>query len=135
MKSRISFTKKQSIPRLELLAANILANFFVCLYNNLKNVYNFDEICCWVDSSVKFTWINNFLYIYKQYVQSRLINIRNLVKPETWKWIPSKQNSSDIITWWIKVKDFISSKLCFNGLDFLTLHANLWPKLNTGDHL
>ena len=83
VKSRVSPIKKQSIPRLELLAANLLANLFVCVYDNLKNVYSFDEIYCWVDSSVVFAWINNVSKVYKLYVQSRLISIRNLVKPET----------------------------------------------------
>ena len=55
------------------------------------------------------------------------------MKPETWKLIPSKQNPSDIISRGIKVKEFIRSKLWFNGPDFLTLPANLWPKLNIGD--
>ena len=109
-KSRVSPIKKQSIPRLELLAANLLVNLFVCVYDNLKNVYSFDEIYCWVDSSVVFAWINNVSKVYKQYVQSRLTNIRNLVKPETWKLISSKQNPSDI-TRGIKVQDFICSKL------------------------
>ena len=89
-KSGVSPIKKQSIPRLELLAANLVANLFVCVYDNLKNVYSFDEIYCWVDSSVVFAWINNVSTVYKQYLQYRLSNVRNLVKPETWKLIPSK---------------------------------------------
>ena len=40
-KSRVSLIKTQSIPRLELLAANLLVNVFVCVYGNLKNVYSF----------------------------------------------------------------------------------------------
>ena len=92
----------------------------------MKNVYSFEEIYCWVDSSVVFAWINNVSTVYKQYFQYRLSNVRNLVKPETWKLIPSKQNPSDIISRGIKVKDFIGSKLWFNGPNFLTLPANLF---------
>ena len=55
------------------------------------------------------------------------------MKPETWKLIPFKQNPSDVISWWIKVNYFISSKLWLNGPDSLTLPANLWPKLNSAD--
>ena len=98
-----------------------------------ENVYSFDEIDCWVDSSVVFVWINDISKVYKQYFQSCLINIRNLLKPETWKLIPFKPNHSNVISWWIKVKYFISSKLWLNGPDSLTLPANLWPKLNSAD--
>ena len=38
-KSRVSPIKKQSIPRLELLPANLLANLFVCVYDYLKKMY------------------------------------------------------------------------------------------------
>ena len=84
-----------------------MPNLFVCAYDNLKNVYSFDEIYYWVDSRVVFAWINNVSKVYKQYVQCHLINIRNFVKPGTWKLIPSKQNPSNIISRGIKVKDFI----------------------------
>ena len=36
-KSRVSPIKKQSIPLLELLAPKLLANLFLCVYDNLKN--------------------------------------------------------------------------------------------------
>ena len=84
-----------------------MPNLFVCAYDNLKNVYSFDEIYCWVNSSLVFAWINNVSNVYKQYVQCHLINIRNFLKPGTWKLIPSKQNPSNIISRGIKVKDFI----------------------------
>ena len=45
-KSRVSPIKRQLIPRLELLAANLSPNLFACVYDNLKNVYSFDEIYC-----------------------------------------------------------------------------------------
>ena len=35
-KSRVSLVKTQSIPQLELLAANLLVNVFVCVYGNSK---------------------------------------------------------------------------------------------------
>ena len=81
--SRVIPIKMQLIARLELLAVNLLANLFVCVYGNLKSAYSFDEIYCWVDSSVVFACISNVSKVYKQYFQSRLINIRNLSKPET----------------------------------------------------
>ena len=77
-----------------------------------------------------FGWINNVSKIYKQHVQLRLINVKNLVKREIWKLIPFKKNLDDIISREIKVKEFISSKLWFNGPDFLTLPLNFWPHLS-----
>ena len=68
-----------------------------------------------------------------QAVCSISFNQYKKLKPETWKLIPSKQNTSDIMSRGIKVRDFISSKLWFNGPDFLALSVNLWLKLNFGD--
>ena len=45
-KSKVSPIKRQSIRRFELLAAKLFANLFACVYDNLKNVYSFDEIYC-----------------------------------------------------------------------------------------
>lgn len=133
VKSRLILKKKQSIPWLELLAANLLSSSFVCVYENLKAVYNFDKIYWWIDSILVFGWINNVSKIYKQHVQLRLINVKNLVKREIWKLIPFKKNLDDIISRGIKVKEFISSKLWFNGPDFLTLPLNFWPHLSVWD--
>ena len=66
-KSRVSPTKKQSIPRLELLATNLLSCLFVRVYENLETVCNFDDIYCWVDSSVVFAWIKIISKILKEY--------------------------------------------------------------------
>ena len=65
-KSRVSPTKKQSILRLKLLAGNLLPSLFICVYENLKTVCNFDEVYCKVESSVVFGLINNVPKMYKQ---------------------------------------------------------------------
>ena len=58
-KSKVNPTKKQSISRLELVAANLLPSLFVCVYGNLEPAYNFEEIHCWVDSRFVVTWSNS----------------------------------------------------------------------------
>lgn len=44
-----------------VIAANFFSSSIFCVYEYLKTVSNFDEIYCWVDSSVVFAWINNIL--------------------------------------------------------------------------
>ena len=44
-----------------VISCKFFSSSIFCVYEYLKTVSNFDEIYCWVDSSVVFAWINNIL--------------------------------------------------------------------------
>ena len=70
-KARVSPTKKQTMPRLELLGALILSrlvNTVSPLIPQIKNIY------CWTDSMTVLHWIKNN-QCYRQYVQYRVDEI------------------------------------------------------------
>ena len=85
-KSTVSLNEKPIYSPIRVNCCESVIKLFVCVYENLETFYNFDKICCWVDSSVVFAWSNNVSKIYKQCVQSHLI-VRNLGKPQIWKYI------------------------------------------------
>jgi hypothetical protein len=76
--------KKQTIPRLELLGATILArlesNISKALSLNVQEFY-------WVDSTATLCWIRNER-LWKQYIQNRVTEIRKLSSPEMWHFYP-----------------------------------------------
>ena len=79
-KSTVSLNEKPIYSPIRVNCCESVIKLFVCVYENLETFYNFDKICCWVDSSVALAWSNNVSKIYKQCVQSHLI-VRNLGKP------------------------------------------------------
>jgi len=70
-KMRVVATKKQTIPRLELLGAFILARLVHSVLPCLSSVH------LWVDSMVVLYWIHN-KRAWKQYVQNHVEEIRGL---------------------------------------------------------
>ena len=71
-KTRVAPIKQQTIPRLELLGALILARLLRSVIVQLKEV---NQVYCWTDSMTVLQWIRN-KHVYRQYVQNRIDEIR-----------------------------------------------------------
>ena len=83
----------QSIPRLELLGANVLLR----LENTVKSTLSIAEairVVNWTDSKTVLCWIRN-AKPWKQYVQSRLLEIRENSENESLRFYPGQQNPAD----------------------------------------
>ena len=93
-KTRVAQLKKQSIPRLELLGANILARLASSIQNTLELSQNV-EILYWLDSKTVLYWIRN-AKLWKQYVLTRLKEIRECTAQDSWRHCPSVQNPADL---------------------------------------
>ena len=78
-KTKVAPVKKQTIPRLELIGATLLAR----LVNSLLTTHEWNvEIFYWVDSMTTLHWIRNDRN-WKQYVQHRVNEIRDLSSVES----------------------------------------------------
>ena len=107
-KSKVCPMKQQTIPRLELLSANILAHY-------------------WTDSSAVLCWIRNEKS--KQYVNQRVKEIRNLTDKESWNHCPGAMNPADLPSRGIRVDEMVSNPLWWNGPAFLQQPEEEWPNL------
>eukprot|EP00731_Ephydatia_muelleri_P001922 Em0001g1922a len=69
----------QTIPRLELLAALLLARLVSTITKAVQPELIFDRMVCFTDSKIALYWIRGFSKEWKQFVQNRVDEIRTLV--------------------------------------------------------
>ena len=88
-KTRVAPVKKQTIPRLELLRATILARLVSTVINLLTK--KIDPVVYWIESRTVLCWIRNEKP-WKQYVRNRVDEIRQLTRQQDWRHCPSNVN-------------------------------------------
>ena len=124
-KSRVAPIKKQTIPRLELLGALILAR----LVNKLKSLDIETPTVLWTDSMTTLCWIKKE-QVWKQYVGQRVDEIRRLTPKDSWRHCPREVNPADLPSHGLCAKELSSSKTWWNGPNFLHNHVNQWPEMS-----
>ena len=121
-KTRVAPLKRQTIPRLELLGALILARLINSLDLTEGNVKTF----YWTDSTTALCWIRNEKP-WKQYVQHRVDKIRRLTSKNDWRHCPGKQNPADLPSRGTSAKDLTKNAIWWNGPEFLYQPETEWP--------
>ena len=122
-KTRVSPVKKQSIPRLELLGALILARLANTI---LKSCSRKLEVVYWVDSMSVLFWIKNEKP-WRQYVASRVSEIRQLTCKEQWRHCPGVLNPADLPSRGLTGDKLLKSVLWWEGPTFLQSSESEWP--------
>ena len=123
-KTKIAPLKKQSIPRLELLGATILARLAKTVQNALPQKL---ETVYWVDSMTVLCWIRN-TRPWKQYVMSRVQEIRESTTPASWNFCPGEQNPADIPSRGLTASELVTKDKWWKGPDFLYNVEEEWPR-------
>ena len=124
-KTSVAPLKEQTILRLELLGATILASLIhvvlKCLISNIK-------IYCRTDSYTALCWIKNDKP-WRPYVQHRVDEIRKLMLKNTWRLCPGTMNPADIASRSCTGQELIEQELWWSGPTFLKSSLDSWPKL------
>ena len=118
-KSRIA-PKNMSIPRLELVAAHMLAKLASNVKKALSNT-TIDEIHMWSDSMTTLYWLAS-KGTWSQYVRNRVKSVHELGE-WTWHHVPTDQNPSDLGTrgvspsnlkgLWLKGPEWLADESCW----------------------
>ena len=95
-RTRLAPLNKQSIPRLELLSALLLSTLVYSVTNAIKGEYTLEKPCCYTDSIVALYWITGLRKEWKQFVENRVNQIRQLVPAEHWRHCPGTSNPADL---------------------------------------
>ena len=128
-KSRVAPIKGETIPRLELMGAVVLARLINSVQSALSGTLKFNDAFCWVDSQIALWWIWGTTKEFKQFVQNRVLEVRRLVKPEHWNYCPTDVNPADIVSRGTVDSKLADNKLWWSGPEFLQSDQTQWPRL------
>ncbi len=96
-KSRVAPVKTQTIPRLELLGAVLLARLMDSVMKALSGIISIDNVFYWTDSITVVCWIRNNKN-WKQYVMRRVEEICKLSLMDKWNHCSGAHNPADFAT-------------------------------------
>ena len=119
-KSRVAPVNEQTVPRLELLGALLLARLIKTVYSALESEILVTATLCYTDSQVALCWIRGEDKDWKPFIQNRVSEIRSLVPASYWRHCRGRNNPADIPTRGSTTKELVASNLWFYGPSWLS---------------
>lgn len=125
-KSRVAPLKTvQTIPRLELAAATLLANLYTTVKASMD--INIDKCVFWTDSMITLHWINTAPYLLKTFVANRVADINCKTNASDWRHVRSHDNPADLLSRGILPSEFKGAHLWIKGPSWLSSEEQFWP--------
>ncbi|XP_053686396.1 uncharacterized protein LOC128735940 [Sabethes cyaneus] len=124
-RNKVAPLKRQSVPRLELMAA-VLGSRLSCTAK-ANHSLPIGKQFLWTDSQTVLSWIRSDQFKFKQFVAFRIGEIRENTNVSDWRWVPTKLNIADVLTKWGQGPPLESNSPWFKGPDFLLEPETRWP--------
>ncbi|KAF6202361.1 hypothetical protein GE061_004760 [Apolygus lucorum] len=126
-RARIAPIKSESIPRLELLAAELLGKTFKKVRAQFPLVTD-DRIIACSDSTIALSWITaDPAPVWKVFVGNRVAKTLSNVPPDRWFHVSSKDNPADIASRGELPDKLVQNSMWWNGPGWLSDERARWP--------
>ena len=120
-KTRVAPLKLQTIPRLELLSAVLLARLATAVSSSLEPILPQLNLKCFTDSQVVLFWIRGTRKEWKPFVRNRVVEIRGKVPPSSWNYCSGNTNPADLPSRGLSLIDLSLHQLWRRGPEWLTV--------------
>ena len=116
-KTRVAPLKQVSIPRLELCAAQLLANIMAHYAGILR--IDFSRCTCWSDSKTVLFWLASPPRRWKVFVANRVSEVNDKLPQVTWRYVKTNENPADPASRGLTPNEILESKLWWEGPSWL----------------
>ncbi len=117
-KGRVAPLRQISIPRLELLAAELALEVAGALSDSLALSLN--TVHFWSDSTNVLCWLRNDSRVLNSFVGTRVAKIQHHTCVAHWGWVPGNLNPADIPSRGLGAGELAATPLWWEGPPFLT---------------
>ena len=124
-KTRVFPLRPQTIPRLELLSALLLARLMKSVATSIGTEMQLEEPTCYTDSEVT----QDVDHVWKQFAQHRVVEIRNLLPSACWHHCQGVDNPADLPSRGVKPADLAKNDLWLNGPQWLGAVCDERPQI------
>lgn len=116
-RTKVAPTSPVSVPRLELLGAQLLAN----LLKELATVMEIpkSDLHAWTDSTVVLAWLRGHPCRWKTFVANRVTDILSILDNDQWSHVESSQNPADCASRGLCPDEFLEHELWLHGPSWL----------------
>ena len=125
-RARVAPTKKkQTIPRLELVAAVLGLRLAkkACKATGIS----LREVHFWCDAMDVLCWLRNEVRRFQTFVAHRVAEIKDSTEPDQWQHCPGRLNSADLPTRGLTATELFHSQKWWSGPEYLTKPEKHWP--------
>lgn len=125
-KSKIAPTQQLTIPRLELMAADLLSKLVKVVQSamQLENASYY----LWSDSTITLQWLRKPISDLKISIANRVRRIKENSAIEHWHHIRTDDNPADLVSRGLLANEIVNNSLWWKGPSWLSKEQKDWPE-------